>query len=117
MRAIIFVLVLIGAPFLIPVGYVSATPLFNSTREEMPPYMSCYGISNNTTSTGFLDAMSNDTLNAIMNNTTLTVNQKNTLLCQHSADYLIFTRLNVVNNSSNRPWFNLTLVTGDCVQE
>ena len=88
MMAILFALVLIGAPFLIPVGYVSATPLFNSTREGMPPYMSCYAISNNTTSTGCVDAMSNDTLNAIMNNTTLTVNQKNTLLCQHSADLL-----------------------------
>jgi hypothetical protein len=54
----------------------------------MPPYMSCYAMSNNTTSTGCLDAMSNDTLNAIMNNTTLTDNQKNTLLCQYSADLI-----------------------------
>ena len=88
MKAILLALVLIGAPFLIPVGYVNATPLFHSTQEGMPPYMSCYAISNNTTSTGCLDAMSNDTLNAIMNNTTLTINQKNTLLCQHSADLL-----------------------------
>jgi hypothetical protein len=44
------------------------------------PMQSCYAMSNTKASGGCLNGMSNDTWNAIVNNTTLTFSQKNTLL-------------------------------------